>query len=593
MLMRNEGRTLKSQIVIMFLLIGLAPLFSASILAFYSSQKTFNQVLGDIEQDLAIKVMDKIDREMENIRLLVENWTSFENRKVLVNTITEVQNKSYDQLFEEWNFDGLTSTPGAQFLKNLQQTNPNQFKEIFLTDLRGYVVAATDKTSDFDQGPEDDPPFGEKWWAAAREKGEHIGDIDFDDSAGVYSVDINMAVKDDDDETVGIMKVVYSVENIRNLIGGADQGGSRHYELMNRYGYIVAATESDQVEILKETSRVTLPDNKEVWKNRAAKNGFATGEMEDEKVLVGWSRGEAWTVLTYSPLDTAYAPLHAQARWLMGVSAVAMVIILLVALAVGNRVVSEMLGKELMAQEIQTAQSMQMGLLPEPLDISELDLAGRCLAANRVGGDYYNHLWMDDDQRKLAIVIADVAGHDMSAAIPAVMFSGMLDFAVKEGTPGAMLTALNQSLCQQPKRTPFITCCIAIIDLDKKQMQWSKAGHPEIYHYCTGTDTVEELTAESYPLGVSQKSDYSDETVYLHEGDLLIFYTDGLPEASNPNGRIYGYNRLERSVHRVAQGGLSSMEGINQMIDDVRGFIDNTEPEDDMTVVVAKVTKFQ
>ena len=591
MLMRNEGRTLKSQIVIMFLLIGLAPLFSASILAFYSSQKTFNQVLGDIEQDLAIKVMDKIDREMENIRLLVENWTSFENRKVLVNTITEVQNKSYDQLFEEWNLDGLTSTPGAQFLKNLQQTK-NQFKEIFLTDLRGYVVAATDKTSDFDQGPEDDPPFGEKWWAAAREKGEHIGDIDFDDSAGVYSVDINMAVKDDDDETVGIMKVVYSVENIRNLIGGTDQGGSRHYELLNRYGYIVAATESDQVEILKETSRVTLPDNKEVWKNRAAKNGFATGETEDEKVLVGWSRGEAWTVLTYSPLDTAYAPLHAQARWLMGVSAVAMVIILLVALAVGNRVVSEMLGKELMAQEIQTAQSMQMGLLPEPLDISELDLAGRCLAANRVGGDYYNHLWLDDDQKKLAIVIADVAGHDMSAAIPAVMFSGMLDFAVKEGTPGAMLTALNQSLCQQPKRTPFITCCIAIIDLDKKQMQWSKAGHPEIYHYCTGTDTVKELTAESYPLGVSQKSDYSDETVHLHEGDLLIFYTDGLPEASNPNGRIYGYNRLERSVHRVAQGGLSSMEGINQMIDDVRGFIDNTEPEDDMTVVVAKVTKF-
>ena len=590
MLMRNEGRTLKSQIVIMFLLIGLSPLFSASILAFYSSQKTFNQVLGDIERDLAIKVMDKIDREMENIRLFVENWTSFENRKVLVNTVLEAQKKSYDQLFEEWDYDGLTSTSGAQFLKNFKQTNPNQFSEIFLTDLRGYVVAATDKTSDFDQGPEDDPPFGEKWWAAAREKGEHVGDVDFDDSAGVYSVDVNMAIKDDDDETVGIIKVVYSVENIRNLIGGADQGSSRHYELLNRYGYIVAATETDQVQILKDMSRVTLPDDKEVWKNRAAKNGFAIGETEAENVLMGWSRGEMWTVITYSPLDTAYAPLQAQARWLMGVSAVATVIILLVALAVGNRVVSEMLGKELMAQEIQTAQSMQMGLLPEPLDISGLDLAGRCLAANRVGGDYFNYLWMDDDQRKLAIVIADVAGHDMSAAIPAVMFSGMLDFAVKEGAPGAMLTALNQSLCQQPKRTPFITCCVAIIDLDEKQMQWSKAGHPEIYHYCTHKDTVEELTAESYPLGVSQKSDYTDETVNLHEGDMLIFYTDGLPEAANPSGRVYGYNRLERSIHRVAQAGLSSMEGINQMIDDVRGFIDNTEPEDDITVVVAKVT---
>ena len=589
MLIRNEGRTLKSQIVLMFLLIGLSPLFSASILAFYSSQKTLNEAIGKVERDFAIKAMDKIDREMENIRLLVENWTSFENRKVLANTAIEGQKKGYDELFEQWNLDGSTSTPAAQFLKRLRQTNP-QFKEIFLTDLRGYVVAATDKTSDFDQGPEDDPPFGEKWWAAAKEKGEHIGEIAFDDSAGVYSVDINMSIRDDDDETVGIIKVVYSVENIRNLIGGGGHGTLRHYELLNRYGYIVAATETDQAGILEETSRVVFPDNKEVWKNRASKNGFAIGETEEGKVLVGWSRGEAWTVLTYSPLDVAHAPLQQQGRWLMGVSAVATVIILLVALAVANRVVSEMLGKELMAQEIQTAQSMQMGLLPEPLDISELDLAGRCIAANRVGGDYYNYLWMDDDERKLAIVIADVAGHDMSAAIPAVMFSGMLEFAVKEGAPGAMLTALNQSLCQQPKRTPFITCCIAIIDLDEKQVQWSKAGHPEIYHYCRDTDTVEELTAESYPLGVSQKSDYSDETVHLQEGDLLIFYTDGLPEAVNPGGRVYGYNRLERSIQRAAQGDQPSMESIDQIVDDVRGFIENTEPEDDITVVVAKVT---
>ena len=590
MLIRNEGRTLKSQIVVMFLLIGLAPLFSASILAFYSSQKTLNEAIGMVERDFAIKAMDKIDREMENIRLLVDNWTSFENRKVLANTAVQGQKESYDQLFEQWNLDGATSTPGAQFLKRLQQTNPDQFKEIFLTDLRGYVIAATAKTSDFDQGPGDDPPFGEKWWAAAKERGEHIGEIAFDDSAGVYSVDVNMSIKDDDDEMVGIIKVVYSVENIRDLIGGGGHGTSRHYELLNRYGYIVAATETDQAGILEETSRVVLPENKEVWKNRAAKNGFAIGDTEVERVLVGWSRGEAWTVLTYSPLDVAHAPLQQQARWLMGVSAVATVIILLVALAVGNRVVSEMLGKELMAQEIQTAQSMQMGLLPEPLDISGLDLAGRCLAANRVGGDYYNYLWMDDDERKLAIVIADVAGHDMSAAIPAVMFSGMLDFAVKEGTPGAMLTALNDSLCQQPKRTPFITCCVAIIDLDEKQMQWSKAGHPEIYHYCTHEGTIEELTAETYPLGVSQKSDYSDEMVNLHEGDLLIFYTDGLPEAANPGGRVYGYNRLERSIQRAAQAGLSSTESIDQMIDDVRGFIENTEPEDDITVVVAKVT---
>ncbi len=589
MLMRNEGRTLKSQIVIMFLLIGLSPLFSASILAFYSSQQTLNEVVGSIERDLAVEAMDKIDREIENTRLLVDNWTSFENRKVLVNAVTEGGRRSYDQLFDEWNRDGLTSTPGAKFLKRLQETDPTHFRELFLTDLRGYVVAATGRTSDFDQGPEDDPPFGETWWAQAKEKGEYLGDINYDDSAGVYSIDINMSIRDDDERTVGIIKVVYSMENIRDLIEG--EGDTRHYELLNRYGYIVAAAEAEQERILTDTSRVVLPDNKEVWKNRAAKNGFDIGEVEGEKVLIGWSRGALWTVLTYSPLDAAYAPLEQQARWLMGVSAVATIIIVLVALAIGNRVVSELLGKELMAQEIQTAQSMQMGLLPESPDIDGLDLAGRCLAANRVGGDYYNYLWMDPDEKKLAIVIADVAGHDMSAAIPAVMFSGMLEFAVKEGTPSAMLSALNQSLCQQPKRTPFITCCIGIVDLEEKQMQWSKAGHPDIYHYQRDTDTINELVAESYPLGVSQKGKYIDETVALSEGDLLIFYTDGLPEATNPNsGRIYSYSRLERSIHRVAQDNVSSIESIDQMINDVRGFIEYTEPEDDITVVAAKVT---
>ena len=589
MLMRNEGKTLKSQIIAMFLLIGLSPLFSASILAFYSSQQTLNQVVGNIERDLAIKVMDRIDHEIDSISLLVENWISFENRKVLVNIITEGQKKSYDELFEEWDRDGLTSSPGAQFLKNLQRASVN-FKEIFLTDMRGYVVASTDKTSDFDQGPDDDPPFGEKWWAAAKDRGEHVGEIGYDESAGVYSVDVNKAIITEDDETVGIIKVVYSVENIPKLIGDTGHGTSRHYELINRYGYIVAATESDQVEILRETSRVVLPDNKEVWKNRAAKNGFAIGATEDGRVLMGWARGDAWTVLTYSPLDAAYAPLQQQARWLIGVSVVATIIILLVALAVGNRVVSEMLGKELMAQEIQTAQSMQMGLLPEPLYIEGLDLAGRCLAANRVGGDYYNFLWLDDKQSQLVIVIADVAGHDMSAAIPAVMFSGMLDFAVKEEAPGAMLSALNNSLCHQPKRTPFITCCIAIVDLDTKKVRWSKAGHPGIYHYQSSTDTAEELASETYPLGVSQKAEYIDETFSLSEGDLLFFYTDGLPEATNTGGRIYGYNRLERSIQRAAQNDIASIERIDQMINDVRGFIENTEPEDDITVVVAKVT---
>ncbi len=584
-MIRNKGKTLKGQIVLMFLLIGLSPLFAASILSFYSSQKTLKQVIGTLEQDLSIEVMDKIDREMENARLLVRNWGRIPE---VLEIVLAGGQKPAHELLNSWKHDGLTSTSGAKLLKTLQQTAPNRFEEIFLTDRRGYVVAATNKTSDFDQGPEDDPPSGEPWWVAARTKGEHIGDVDFDESADIYSVDINISIKTDGGQIVGIIKAVYNVENIRNLIGAVSETDTRHYELINRNGFIVATRETERDRILEDRSSVVLP--KAVWTNQTHKNGFIVGVKDAEKVLVGWSRGSAWTVLTYIPLEAAYTPLKQQGRWLMAVSAIAAVIILVIAVVVANRVVSELLGKELMAREIQTAEDMQMGLLPKALDISGLDLAGRCLSANHVGGDYYNYLWLDSDRTKLAIVIADVAGHDMAAAIPAVMFSGMLEFAVKEGTPGAMLCALNRMLCQQPKRTPFITCCVAVIDLAEKQMLWSKAGHPGIYHCRPHTDTVYELASESYPLGVSGKSRYTDEAVSLSEGDLLIFYTDGLTEVLNINEEAYDYDRLEKSILSIGRSGISSVESINRMIDDVRGFIQNREPEDDITLVVAKVT---
>ena len=603
----KQGRALKRKIVVIFLLIGLVPLSLASVLSFLSSQKTLKRVIGEGQRDLAIEVMDKINREMDNAMILVRNWSTI---PAVLNAVVTGRKRTFDELHTAWQTDGLTTNATATLLKNLQATTQNRFKEIFITDSRGYVIAATNKTSDFDQGSGDDPPFGEPWWAAARKKGEHIGDIDYDESAKVYSVDINMNLTTADGQSVGVIKAVYNMENIQNIkqnrpfIGALSKGETWYYELINQKGLLLATRESERERILKDGPSVKIP--KQVWTHLTNpnewqddlthKNGFTLGEQDGEKILVGWSRGSDdsqranWTVLAYLPVNEAYAPLYPRVKWFLTVSLVALVVILAISLTLANRVVQVLVHREILSQELQVAHDTQMGLLPEAPEIKELDLAGKCLTANSVGGDYYNYLWLDKAETKLAIVVGDVAGHDMSAAISAVMFSGMLEYAIQEQTPGAMLCTLNEILCRRLRRTPFITCCIGVFDLVAKTLVWSKAGHPEIYHYRKQTAELVSLPMDSYPLGISPKSHYTDDAIELGIGDMLVFHTDGLIEACNQQEEMYGYARMEKCVLEIGQHNVSSIGGINRMVADAHRFMANQEQADDITLVIAKVT---
>jgi serine phosphatase RsbU (regulator of sigma subunit)/ligand-binding sensor domain-containing protein len=243
-----------------------------------------------------------------------------------------------------------------------------------------------------------------------------------------------------------------------------------------------------------------------------------------------------------------------------------------------------------MGKELQTAHDLQMGLLPEDPVIPGLDIAGRCRTANHVGGDYYTYRWIDAEHTHLAIIIADATGHDMGAAIPAVMFSGMLDYAVREQTPAAILHTLNTSLCARLPRRTFITCCIGVLDLPQRTLVWSKAGHPGIYHYRRGDDTVRELEMGSRPLGIRVDAHYEAMEVRLTVGDMLVWYTDGVVEACNDQEEAYGYERLVESVRRVGREEGSSQEGIERVMKEVQEFMGGQEQEDDMTLVIVRVT---
>ena len=269
--------SLRIKIIGLFLGIGIIPLLAAGLLSSFRIRAISKQVIGSSQKDLAIEVMDKIDREMHNALLMVRNWISMPD---FLNIVATGEQQAFDQLEIEWNRDGLTSNSGAILLKKLQSTTQNRFKEIFVTDSRGCVIAATNKTSDFDQGHGDNPPFGEQWWAAAIGKGEHIGEVYYDESAGVYSVDIDMNILDDG-TTVGIIKTVYNMENIQNLIGAVSKGERWHYELLNRNKIVVATRKTEKERILRAGPSVKIlePFSESI----DAERGFAIGENELKK----------------------------------------------------------------------------------------------------------------------------------------------------------------------------------------------------------------------------------------------------------------------------------------------------------------------
>jgi sigma-B regulation protein RsbU (phosphoserine phosphatase) len=277
----------------------------------------------------------------------------------------------------------------------------------------------------------------------------------------------------------------------------------------------------------------------------------------------------------------AYAPLYPQAKWFLTVSAIAFVVILAVPLAVANRVVEALVHREILSQELQVAYDTQMGLLPEAPNIKGLDLAGKCLTANSVGGDYYNYLWLDKGETQLAIIVGDVAGHDMSAAIPAVMFSGMLEYAIQEQTPGAMLCTLNEILCRRLHLTPFISCCNRPRAEDASLVRSRPPRDISLPQSDRHASTV--IDGQLSVGGILKE-------VELSLGDTLIFHTDGLVEACNRQEEMYGYARMEKSVLRSCQDNVSSIGGINRMVGDAHRFMGSQEQADDITLVIAKVT---
>ena len=257
---------------------------------------------------------------------------------------------------------------------------------------------------------------------------------------------------------------------------------------------------------------------------------------------------------------------------------------------IGNEV-HELQAKRLieLEREIETAQELQLGLLPDTSpDIIGFNIAGRCIMAERVGGDFFHYFARDE--RSISVCIADVTGHGMKAAIPMVMFSGILKNQMEmENSFGDLLARLNKTLCGSVSKRTFVCFTIGQIDLTNHTLKLVNAGCPYPFHYRAQTADVVELPADAYPLGVKPNIAYKMIEVQLEPGDYIVLTTDGIIEADNERGEIFGFDRTTHTILQGCKEKLHSEQLIDRVINAVREFTDNKQQGDDMTCVVVRV----
>jgi len=241
--------------------------------------------------------------------------------------------------------------------------------------------------------------------------------------------------------------------------------------------------------------------------------------------------------------------------------------------------------------ELRAAHDAQMSIMPQTDPRPEgWDVSGICLPANEVGGDFFDYIWLDENKSRLCIAVGDVSGKAMKAAMTAIMSNGMIYSGARNfQSVKEIMSYVNQSVYQKTERNMFTALCLAAIDLPAKQLTFANAGLNEPLLKSNSKVTALKSVGCKYPLGIVSENCYDERTVQLKSGDLLILYTDGIPEERNPAKEFYGYERLIRLVEKLDTGSMSAREIKKRIVWDVKNFSRGTPQHDDITVVVVKV----
>ncbi len=258
-----------------------------------------------------------------------------------------------------------------------------------------------------------------------------------------------------------------------------------------------------------------------------------------------------------------------------------------VAIAIENARLYEEIARQerRLERDLALAHALQLRLLPQTLPkLNNLEVAARFVPARAIGGDLYDFL--SYSLSRTAIVVGDVSGKGAPAAIYAALVSGILrSHCAAEPSPAEMLSAVNLSLGERPIEAQFVSIIYALWDDVQRNLQISSSGLPRPIYCHDGK--LERVEATGLPLGLFGEADFEELSFNPRPGDLFVLFSDGILDARNRDGELFGRERLEKVVSKVASG--SAQEVVDAIFSAMGEHAAGVEAFDDATVVALKV----
>jgi serine phosphatase RsbU (regulator of sigma subunit)/ketosteroid isomerase-like protein len=239
--------------------------------------------------------------------------------------------------------------------------------------------------------------------------------------------------------------------------------------------------------------------------------------------------------------------------------------------------------RERIEQDLRVARRIQQASLPKEVpDLEGWEISPLYRPAREVGGDFYDFHLLSEG--KIGLVVGDATGKGVPAALVMSTTCGMLRLAAQNySSPGEMLQRVNEALFPYIPANMFVTCFYAILDPKSGHLVYANAGHDLPYLHRSGDAEV--LRARGMPLGLMPGMEYEEKEVVLDAGEVALFYSDGLVEAHNPQGEMFGFPRLRELVAEHAKE--RSLEDF--LLEELYSFTgEGWEQEDDITLLTLR-----
>jgi sigma-B regulation protein RsbU (phosphoserine phosphatase) len=259
-----------------------------------------------------------------------------------------------------------------------------------------------------------------------------------------------------------------------------------------------------------------------------------------------------------------------------------------------NAMADELQEKEKMSRSLDLAKKVQQSLLPkQDLCTEWFDIVGTSIYCDQTGGDYYDIFTAKNkDESFASVVISDVSGHGISSAL--LMASARSSLRLRKSQPGTMgdiISDVNRQICEDFSDSgQFISMFFMAVYPVQKRLEWIRAGHDPGLVYDPQTDRFTELKGPGIVLGIDDTYPFQSQHLdTIKPGQIIVLFTDGIWEARNPEGQLFGKKNLKKTIRDHSDKDAGRI--VERILEALSVFQGMQEREDDMTLIIVKIKK--